>query len=217
MNRNPNNIIKKLKTALSGDLPGTEIQWEMASSDRMIRDFPRKKNIDSRLGAVLILLYPVEGKIYTVLIQRPVYDGVHSGQIGFPGGKKDGADRDLIETSIRETCEETGVCNDQVEVIATLTPLFIPVSNIEVTPVLAFSNERPAFHPSEDEVEHIIEVELTRFFDITIIKEKLMDVGDDHLIVKFYDYDGYVIWGATAMILHELLVLIKREDISLQV
>ena len=126
-------FIDIIKTEILNGLPGTEVQWQMSSSDRMLKDFPRIPGKDVRVAAVLILLYPHNGSIYTLLMQRPHYDGVHSGQISFPGGKKEPSDGNILQTALRETNEETGVDSENISVINTLTPLFIPVSNIIVT------------------------------------------------------------------------------------
>ncbi|MGM0667539.1 MAG: NUDIX hydrolase [Bacteroidota bacterium] len=211
---NEDNFSGRLRAALRKPLPGTDVQWEMASSDRMIKNFPRKKRSDSRLAAVLILLYPVNNKICTLFIQRPVYDGVHSGQISFPGGKMEKEDRGLTDTAIREACEEVGLCRDRLDILGSLTPLFIPVSNIEVSPVIAFSNIHPSFTPDDQEVVDLIEAPLAGFFKPGIVQEKPMIVRDEQLDMKYYNYNGRVIWGATAMILHELLVIIKNNNIS---
>lgn len=204
-----------LKAALKKPLPGTNVQWEMASSDRMTRNFPRKKRSDSKLAGVLVLLYPVNDTIYTLFIQRPEYDGVHSGQISFPGGKREKGDHSLTDTAVRETCEEIGICDEEFTILGTLTPLFIPVSNIEVNPVVAFCSKRPDFSPDRKEVVSVIEARLADFFSDNIVKEKSMLIRNEALDVKYYDYNGHVIWGATAMMLHELLVVIKREGIIL--
>ncbi|TFH36830.1 MAG: CoA pyrophosphatase, partial [Bacteroidia bacterium] len=111
-----------LGNAIDNGLPGAEIQWKMASSDRRTKTYPRQRREDSRLSAVLILLYPVNDTPTTVFIQRPLYDGVHSGQIGFPGGKMEEGDNTLTGTALREACEETGICSDDVFVIGSLTP-----------------------------------------------------------------------------------------------
>ena len=202
-----------LQDALGKALPGTDVQWEMASSDRMIKNFPRKKRSDSTLAAVLILLYPVNNKICTLFIQRPVYDGVHSGQVSFPGGKMEKEDRGLTDTAIREACEEVGLCSDDLDILGSLTPLYIPVSNIEVSPVVAYCKTRPSFIPDSQEVVSLIEAPLAEFFKPGIVREKAMIVRDEQLDMKYYNYNGKVIWGATAMILHELLVIIKRGNI----
>jgi len=204
------NFIKKLKIELEKDLPGTEVQWQMASSDRMVRNFPRVPGKDARIAAVLILLYPNDGSIYTVFMQRHNYDGVHGGQISFPGGKKEPADSDVVHTAIREAMEETGVNGAEVNVLGTLTPLFIPVSNMIVTPVVGWMDRRPDFSHQPEEVVFLIEAELKRFLDPAIIKIKPFEIRGEMLDVRYFDYDGNVIWGATAMILNELLNIIQK-------
>jgi 8-oxo-dGTP pyrophosphatase MutT (NUDIX family) len=204
-----NDFIKKLKTELKKDLPGTEVQWQMASSDRMVRNFPRVPGKDARVAAVLILLYPHNGTINTVFMQRHNYDGVHGGQISFPGGKKELIDADIIQTALREAREETGVDSSKLSVVGTLTPLFIPVSNMIVTPVVGWTDNRPDFIHQPEEVVFLIEAELKRFLNPSIIKIKPFEIRGEMLDVRYFDYEGNVIWGATAMILNELLFIIS--------
>ncbi len=207
-----NNFIDFLKQELIKKLPGTEVQWEMASSDRMIKNFPRKPGPDARVAAVLILLYPDKGVIHTLFMQRHNYDGVHGGQISFPGGKKEPADKDIIDTALREAEEETGVDRSAISVIGTLTPLFIPVSNMIVTPVIGWTKEKPAFVHQPEEVVYLIEAELKRFLDPGIIKIKPFEIRGELIDIRYFDYEGHVIWGATAMILNELLTIIKNQE-----
>jgi 8-oxo-dGTP pyrophosphatase MutT (NUDIX family) len=199
-----------LKQELLKELPGTDVQWEMASSDRMIRHFPGTPGRDARAASVLILLYPLKGSVYTVFMQRPDYDGVHGGQISFPGGKQEPSDKDPVHTALREAQEETGADPEQITVIGTLTPLFIPVSNTLVTPVVAWTGKKPLFSHQEEEVVFLFDADIRRFFDPLIIKTKPMKIGTETINIKYFDYEGNVIWGATSMILHELLVVIKR-------
>jgi len=205
-----NNFADKLKTEILKGLPGTEIQWQMASSDRMIQNFPRTPGPDARAAAVLILLYPDNSSVHTVFMQRHNYDGVHGGQISFPGGKKEDSDADLIQTALREAEEETGVDRKKISVLGTLTPLFIPVSNMIVTPVVGWTETKPDFKHQEDEVVFLFDAELKRFLNPSIVKIKPIELRGEKVDVKYYDYDGNVIWGATAMILHELLTIIRR-------
>jgi len=197
------------KEILKG-LPGTEVQWQMASSDRMLRNFPRLPGKDARSASVLILLYPYNGSVHTVLMQRPEYKGVHGGQISFPGGKQEPSDEDAIQTAIREANEETGVDPEKISVINTLTPLFIPVSDILVTPVVGWTSEKPYFKHQPEEVVFLIEADIKRFLDPAIIKSKPFSIRNEMIDVKYFDYDGHVVWGATAMILNELLTIIKK-------
>jgi 8-oxo-dGTP pyrophosphatase MutT (NUDIX family) len=204
------NFIDNLKSEILKGLPGTEVQWQMASSDRMVRNFPRTPGKDARAASVLIILYPYKKSVYTVFMQRPDYDGVHSGQISFPGGKQEPSDGDAVRTALREAEEETGVNPGLLEITGTLTPLFIPVSNTIVTPVVAWINEKPYLSHDAEEVVFLFDADLNRFFDPTIVKVKPVKIGLETLDVKYYDYEGHMIWGATAMMLHELLVVLKR-------
>ena len=204
----------RLKTELRKGLPGTEVQWLMASSDRRLKDFPRIPGKDARLAAVLILIYPVNGSVHTVFMQRHDYVGVHGGQISFPGGKMEPSDMDIIATAIREANEETGVPVSLINILGTLTPLFIPVSNMLVTPVLGWTEVKPEFKHQAEEVVFLFDAELRRFLDPTIIKVKTMTIRSIPVDVKYYDYDGNVIWGATAMILNELLTIIRENGMN---
>jgi len=205
-----NSLIDRLRTEILKKLPGTEVQWEMASSDRMVRNFPRTPGPDASIAAVLILLYPYKGSIHTVFMQRHNYPGVHGGQISFPGGKEEVSDKDIIHTALREAEEETGADPSRISVIGTLTPLFIPVSNILVTPVVGWTDVRPDFSHQEEEVVFLFDAELRRFLNTDIIKIKPFEIRGEMIDVKYFDYDGHVIWGATAMILNELLAVIKN-------
>lgn len=207
----------KLAAEIAQGLPGTDVQWEMASSDRMLKGFPRTPRADASHAAVLILLYPIDNTIHTLFIQRPDYEGVHGGQVGFPGGKREQADNDLVMTALREASEETGVIPSLVKLTGILTPLYIPVSNIIVTPVVGWSDNRPVLTPDHNEVVYIIEAPLTFFLDGSILRSKPFDIRGDLLDIRYFDFDGHVIWGATAMMLHELLVLMRRANLSAEV
>jgi 8-oxo-dGTP pyrophosphatase MutT (NUDIX family) len=199
-----------LKKEIRKSLPGTEVQWQMASSDRTVQNFPRTPGKDARAASVLILLYPNNESVYTVFMQRPDYNGVHGGQISFPGGKKEPSDENAIRTALREAYEETGVDPGNIDIIGTLTPLFIPVSNTLVTPVVAWIKEKPVFIHDADEVVFLFDADLSRFLDPAIVKIKPVNIGTEILEVKYFDYEGNMIWGATAMMLHELLVILRR-------
>ncbi len=206
-----------LKIEISKGLPGTEVQWAMASSDRLVKDFPRVPRSDSAVAAVLILLYPENRNVHTIFIQRPEYNGVHGGQISFPGGKREPGDIDLTATALREAAEETGIIPGKVVILGILTPLFIPVSNIVVTPVVGWTENKPDLIPEKNEVVFIIEADLGSFLDHTIIRTRPFDIRGEKINIRYFDYNGHVIWGATSMIFNELLTIIKRADLSTKV
>lgn len=207
---------EKLRDSLLRELPGTDVQWEMASSDRRMKDYPRSGGAGSLKGAVMILLYPHMGRLCTLFMQRPLYQGVHSGQISFPGGKWESGDKNLTETALRETGEETGIDSNEIEILGTLTPLHIPVSNITVTPVVGYIPFRPLFTPQKSEVVFLIEAELDFFMGTDGVREKEMEIRNTPVMVKYYDFKGHIIWGATAMMLHELIVVIERNSVTWQ-
>ena len=203
-------FVSRLKNEILKGLPGTEIQWMMASSDRMIKNFPRIPGKNVRVAAVLILLYPDKGSIHTVFMQRPDYNGVHGGQISFPGGKKEPEDEDVVQTALREAHEETGVDNTKIKIIETLTPLFIPVSNMLVTPVVGWIDEKPVFNHQPEEVVFLIDADIKILLDPAIVRTKPLEIRGETFEVKYFDYEGNMIWGATAMILQELLIILRR-------
>jgi 8-oxo-dGTP pyrophosphatase MutT (NUDIX family) len=123
-------------------------------------------------------------------------------------------DKSLTETALREAEEETGMDRDKVKIIGTLTPLYIPVSNINVTPVVGWTGNRPRFKPHENEVLFIIEAGLSSFIDHSIVKVGPFDIRGEKINIRYFDYKGNVIWGATAMMLHELLTIARQANLS---
>ena len=182
----------------------------------MIRNFQRSPRNDARVAAVLILLYPLKKSISIVFMQRHNYDGVHGGQISFPGGKVEAADKDITDTALREAYEETGVDPKTVNIIGTITPLYIPVSNMLVTPVVGWTGKRPDFIGQHEEVVFLFDADIKRLLDPSIKKTKKMIIRGESIDIKYFDYDGNVIWGATAMMLHELLTIIRTAEIAIE-
>ncbi|CAN5285307.1 CoA pyrophosphatase [soil metagenome] len=198
------NFVSSLKRAAVMDLPGWAAQSQMAPEGRLKPVDWEQYYPNARLGAVLILFYPLKETVHTVLIQRPTYEGVHSAQIAFPGGKKEDDDKDLIQTALREAWEEVGIRPEQVEVIRPLSNLYIPPSNFLVTPVIGISYERPDFVPQISEVEAILETELKLLADPSIAAMRRIKVRDMELDSPSFDLGGRIIWGATAMMISEL-------------
>lgn len=201
---------EKLRQELE-DLPGWQAQYKMSPQFRMKPDDSAPYLKDARLGGVLIAFYPHNNDIYTVLIKRPVYKGVHSGQVAFPGGKREEGDTDIIATALREAEEEVSINRTQVEVLSTLTELYIPPSNFLVTPVIGITEQRPNFIPQEREVAGILEVPVKQLLDEKIkgIKEVTPREGVT-FNTPYFDVDGHTVWGATAMMISELNAVLYR-------
>lgn len=204
------NFPEKLKSEIKKGLPGSQVQWMMASSNRMLEDFPLTPGPDSREAAVLILLWPENDSIHTVFMKRPDYTGFHGGQISFPGGKKEPSDENIIRTAFREAEEEIGINSDSVENLGLLTPLYIPVSKMLVTAVTGWTGIKPVFRPAPREVDFLIEADIQQFMKSSAIKTMPMEIRGGIYDIRYFDYNGYVIWGATSMMLNELLEILKR-------
>lgn len=146
-----------------------------------------------------------------VFIRRPLYDGAHSGQIAFPGGRFESGDKSLQYTALRESKEEVGVDPSQVEVVAELSPLYIPPSNYVVSPFVGLADQRPDFVPDKKEVDSLLELALSSFTDqgSRMMKPIVLSTGQ-RMETPCYGIDGHIIWGATAMIMAEFLELTAR-------
>jgi 8-oxo-dGTP pyrophosphatase MutT (NUDIX family) len=166
----------------------------------------------ARKAGVMALFYPnSEGETYLVLILRKTYKGVHSAQVGFPGGKYENEDKDLMVTALRETEEEVGVPVSMLEVIKSMTPIYIPPSNFMVHPYLAVSKTTPNFIKQDEEVEAIIEVKLTDVLDESnIITTRVPTSFNVEVDVPAFKLNHEIVWGATAMMLSELKDLLKQ-------
>jgi 8-oxo-dGTP pyrophosphatase MutT (NUDIX family) len=194
-----------LRRCLHGSLPGRTAHLKIIPASR----HPEFIEVDAGIrSAVLLLLYPYQGKISTVFIQRPHYQGYHSGQISLPGGKFDPEDSDLKATALREAWEETNIQDQNVSVLGALTRMYIPPSGFQMTPFLAVSDSRPDFRIETTEVAKLIEADISLFRDVNL-KEKEICLHDGRKIVMpYYDINGHVIWGATGMVMSELSSLL---------
>ncbi|MGZ4054219.1 MAG: NUDIX hydrolase [Bacteroidia bacterium] len=207
-------FIERLKSRLEKELPGEDAQFLMAPfSRKRLKEIPGE-NYSPRKSAVLILLFPYKDSIHTILIQRPEYDGVHSGQVAFPGGKFEDADVELSYTALREASEEIGIDTKKVEIIGCLTDIYITPSNFLVRPFIAFANEPLDFIANKREVQKIISVDLFNLNDKKIRSEKSISHSSGIKIkTPYYDVEGLTIWGATAMIISELNVVAEQSVI----
>lgn len=201
----PLKLIRLLESALAKPLPGSSAHRRMSPSlKRTVSTIYPKKD-----GGVLILLYPKDERLHSVFMKRTEYEGVHSGQISFPGGMKESSDASLTETALREAEEETGVIASRVRILGSLTPLHIPVSNIVVHPCVGYLPERPEFHIDPREVQYLIEEALDNLSDASIIESESMFIQNKEMDVPYFNIKGHHVWGATAMILGELIEIVK--------
>lgn len=195
------------------ELPGKQAMFEMAPMERVknLKTIDIEK-MNPRQSAVMALFYPDEdNQTYLVLILRKTYKGVHSAQIGFPGGKVEEDDVDLEYTARRETEEEIGVPAQDITVFKTMTQAYIPPSNFYVQPFLGYCETMPEYILQESEVEDIILVDVDDFLsEEALIEETLSTSYATNISVPAFLLNGHVVWGATAMMLNEIKTLLNQ-------
>ncbi len=194
-------------------MPGEESHYKMEPAMReKWRDKNIIKNQNPRQAAVMALFYPdISNITKLLLILRKTYSGVHSNQIGFPGGKVEPEDIDLLDTAKRETHEEVGVHPNSVKVLKKLSEIYIPPSNFLVQPYIGlYANPKP-FKIQEDEVEALVEVKLIDFLnEENLIEQQLSTSYAKNIHVPAFKLNGYTVWGATAMMLNEIKDLLNK-------
>ncbi len=202
--------LERIRLRLEAPLPGLTAQSRMMPGTRktIYKDFVVPDN--AKKSAVLILLYPDSNSLHFPLIERTDYPGVHSRQISFPGGSVDPEDVDYTATALRETEEEVGVPRDSIEVLGHLSALYIPPSNFWVQPVLGYVPAPPTWQRNPSEVESVIQTPLDQLVDGKLSGEsKIKHSSGVNMVVPSFTVHGHVVWGATAMMLSELISLFE--------
>lgn len=170
------------------------------------------KGLQPKQAGVMALFYPsIQNTTQLLLILRKTYQGVHSNQIGFPGGKVEKSDKDLLHTALRETSEEVGVPANRVTVLKRLTEVYIPPSNFLVQPFVGLYETPGPFIIQEEEVEALVEVRLDDFLNKeNEIAQRLTTSYANNILVPAFKLNGYTVWGATAMMLNEIKDLLSK-------
>lgn len=194
-------------------LPGEAAQLKMAPFERL-QELKRKaiEAQSARRAGVMVLFYP-DAQVQTrfALILRKTYKGVHSAQIGFPGGSYEKQDENLMQTALRETEEEIGVPTHQIKVLKELTHVYIPPSNFYVHPYMGLAESTPDFSLQESEVDALVEVDLPQFLSDDRLTTRILSTSYAHKIkVPAFELNGHIVWGATAMMLNEVRELLKQ-------
>lgn len=205
-------FLKYVPKIAKENLIGEEAHHKMSPPERLA--FVKEKDISKlnpRKAAVLMLFYPKYAETYLVLIVRNEYPGVHSSQIGFPGGKVENSDSNMEVTALRETQEEIGISPKQISVVKAFTELYIPPSNFMVYPFMGYSAEELIFKPDPREVFGIIELPLRDFLDErNFTTEKLETSYMKEVELPVFKFGDKIVWGATGMMLSELKEVLKK-------
>jgi len=203
-------IYQKIKDEL-GNLPGEEAHLRM---------HPRRPSVSSHLAisangkksAVLALFYEHKNTLFGLLTERQDYDGNHSGQMSFPGGRMEEVDTTLHDTALRETEEEIGIQQSSVEILGKLTEVYISVSNYVVQPYIGISKEKPKLVLNEREVKSVIHFPVEKILTDDAISLSRIRLPNGVWIkdVPSFILDEKIVWGATALILNEIREILLR-------
>ena len=205
-------FIKYVPKIRKEKLLASEAHLKMAPLDRIsfLKEF-NSSRIEPRKACVLMLFYPKEDMAHLALIVRNSYPGVHSSQIGFPGGKVELIDKNLEETALRETHEEIGIHPDKIQIVKSFSDMYIPPSNFLVYPFMGISHDELVFVPDLHEVEKVLELPVSLFLDDSIVTNiKISTSYATEIDVPAFKVNDYFVWGATAMMMSELKENIKH-------
>lgn len=201
-------ILGPLRESLKGPKPGLRAQLKMATIPRPgNRTYTDVGDGCSKAG-VLVLIYPKKNRLHLVLTKRTQTVAHHQSQISFPGGRMD-KDESPVEAALREAKEELRIDPAATRILGELTPLYVPPSNYTIYPVVAAMEKRPHFQPSPEEVAEVLEIPVAHLLKPENVRREAWTLRGMEVSVPFYSFRGHKIWGATAMILAELVEIIS--------
>jgi 8-oxo-dGTP pyrophosphatase MutT (NUDIX family) len=167
----------------------------------------KKRLTDKKLNAAAVLV-PLfnDGKEYRLLLTQRSNDVLqHKGQISFPGGKPHKADSSLLETALRESWEEVGLDPKDVEIVGELDDTPTTTSGFLISPFVALIPYPYKFIKNPHEIAEILDIPLSALMDKSRFKQEYVIDNNETVITYTYEYNGRIIWGATANIIKQLL------------
>lgn len=207
-----NRLIDRLPARLEQPLPGHEAHATMAPRYPARQHALSVEDKECRKAGVLVLFLPRSGGGSAIVLTERREDlPDHAGQISFPGGQRESPET-LAETALREAEEEIALDPQTVELLGTLTPLYIPPSNFCVHPHVGLVEYDPALTPKDREVERVLRVPLDRLLDPETHVVEPWTLHGTEVEVPYYAVQGHTVWGATAMMLAEVLAVVRDVD-----
>jgi len=175
---------------------------------KILRHHKKKKitGENLRASAVLIPLFYNQGQYHVLLTERSEEVNFHKGQVCFPGGTREPSDSSLLQTALREAEEEIGLRAQDVEILGEFDDSVTLTSNYVISPFVAFIPHPYPFQADGREIREIFSVPLSFLMDEANFRQDSYE----------YEYDGHIIWGATAGILKQFMDLLKSESGALQ-
>lgn len=191
-------------------LPGAGTQLSMAPGVPIDATTLHVGGKSCHEAGVLVPIFPMEDTLTIVFTVRCQDLSHHGGQISFPGGRLEAHDQDLRDTALREAHEEIDLPPEDVEILGALTPLYVPPSNFCVHPFVGVIRHHPELRPEDKEVDEILRIPLSRLMDPAAMRCAPQQLFGEEVLVPYFEVNGYKIWGATAMMLAELITLFEE-------
>jgi len=202
-----------LKQQYQQGLPGEIAHIKLAPEGRLTPDQYQGKLETAKQSAVLLLFYPKENSPQLIFIKRASYHGTHGGQMAFPGGKKEIEDSSNLHTALRETEEEIGINATNISVLGPLSSLYIPPSNFQVHPFIGWVEQEPLFSPDPREVEEVCSFSVNTLLNPNALTRKKIQTSTIKIETPCYKIGQTIIWGASAMMLSELLMILNKKAV----
>ena len=201
-------LIKRIQNA---DLAGENAHSIYSPPYRPIYSYEDILAKNPKFAAVNILLYLKNNEWYFPLMVRTTNErDRHSGQISLPGGKKEDSDENFEQTAQRETSEEMGIDIHYNRIIREMSPIYIPPSNFYVKAFVSYTKKNPEFTLQKSEAVELIEFPVSTLLSLSDQPEMLVLPTSNGVKVPVINFNNYIIWGATSMILSELSHLLKK-------
>lgn len=206
-----NTFFHFLDQRLQQPLPGKKAHLKMIPQPVDPSDEIPVESIDSsgHPSGVLIPLFPDEEQDLNVILTLRTDLIRHAGQISFPGGRSD-EDESAIDTALRETKEEIGISESNIQILGSLTPFYLYKSHNQITPIVGCLEKKPEMQRNPIEVEEIITVKLDTLLAEEIFRKERWDLSQNSFHVPYWNFHRVPLWGATAMIMSELLEIYKE-------
>tara|TARA_B100000029_G_scaffold291602_1_gene285172 strand:- start:1050 stop:1691 length:642 start_codon:yes stop_codon:yes gene_type:complete len=201
------NFIKIIPKIKETEIDSNASHLKMAPSFRRhLLELTKANYFNSKKAGVNVVFHPNNNKVYFTLILRNEYKGVHSNQIGLPGGRFENEDEDIFQTALRETNEEIGIDPKKINLIKKLNNVYVPPSNYDIFPFMVYTTEKVEFIIDKNEVQEIINIEIDQLINCNIVKTKGSQISNRYIneLVPAYKFNEHYVWGATAMILSEV-------------
>ncbi|HVH26581.1 MAG TPA: CoA pyrophosphatase [Vicinamibacterales bacterium] len=199
-------VVQRLTEGLRGPLPGAAAHALLAPPTR--RRWPDGFDLARvRHAAGLVLVLPIATRPHVVLTLRAETLGRHGGQVSLPGGAVEPGET-FEQAALREAQEEVALPAADAQALGLLTPLDIPVSGFRLHPVVAWIDRRPDFKPAHGEVAAVVEVSVEDLLNQQQLTTVERERDGRRIVVPALRAGGFEVWGATAMVLAEFLMLL---------